>query len=188
MFGRQQLDLYRWTIVTLSCMGNWWCVFFLFSCVKWLFTSYSLCIMEELQISTSSNVNYRVDYQMPSSTRSMETLVSFLSNTRCSTVWSPCIPDSEWAFALFLSKVCVLAFPPLSAHSCTLQLQDPQAKSFTPEILRKAMLETIASLNILAEEANITEVCRSYHLIDQVFPLLCSQVLWTSVSRMVRVL
>lgn len=48
--------------------------------------------------------------------------------------------DSEWAYALFLSK-----------------LQNPDAKSFTPEVLRKAMLETIASINTMTEEAGITE-------------------------------
>ncbi|KAF9015116.1 nucleophile aminohydrolase [Cyathus striatus] len=48
--------------------------------------------------------------------------------------------DSEWAFALFLAK-----------------LPDPNARSFTPEVLRKAMLDTVASLNTYAEEAQITE-------------------------------
>ncbi|KAF5374877.1 hypothetical protein D9758_000327 [Tetrapyrgos nigripes] len=48
--------------------------------------------------------------------------------------------DSEWAFALFLSM-----------------LPNPDAKSFTTEILKQAMFKTIARLNELAEEANITE-------------------------------
>ncbi|PPR05713.1 hypothetical protein CVT26_008954 [Gymnopilus dilepis] len=48
--------------------------------------------------------------------------------------------DSEWCFALLLSK-----------------LPDCNAKSFTPEILRKAMSDTIATLNSYAEEFNITE-------------------------------
>lgn len=48
--------------------------------------------------------------------------------------------DSEWAFALFLS-----------------QLPDPGANSFTPDILRKAMLATIATLNEFAEQAGINE-------------------------------
>ncbi|KAG6814069.1 hypothetical protein H0H92_003116 [Tricholoma furcatifolium] len=48
--------------------------------------------------------------------------------------------DSEWAFALFLSK-----------------LEDPNARSFTPEILRKAMLQTISHLNGIAKETGITE-------------------------------
>jgi len=48
--------------------------------------------------------------------------------------------DSEWAFALLLSK-----------------LPDPDAKTFTLETLRKAMLETIATLNTYAEECGITE-------------------------------
>jgi len=48
--------------------------------------------------------------------------------------------DSEWAFALFLSK-----------------LPDCNAQSFTSETLRTAMLATIASLNKYAEESGITE-------------------------------
>ncbi|KIK60983.1 hypothetical protein GYMLUDRAFT_43517 [Collybiopsis luxurians FD-317 M1] len=48
--------------------------------------------------------------------------------------------DSEWAFALFMSK-----------------LPDPSAKSFTTAMLRDAMFQTIASLNQYAEEAGITE-------------------------------
>lgn len=48
--------------------------------------------------------------------------------------------DSEWAFALFLSK-----------------LPDADARSFTPELLRKAMLETIATINVLTREHQISE-------------------------------
>ncbi|KAF8078671.1 glutamine amidotransferase [Lyophyllum atratum] len=48
--------------------------------------------------------------------------------------------DSEWAFALFLSK-----------------LEDPDARSFTPNTLRKAMLGTISHLNAMAEKAGISE-------------------------------
>ncbi|KAJ7630895.1 nucleophile aminohydrolase [Roridomyces roridus] len=48
--------------------------------------------------------------------------------------------DSEWAFALFLSK-----------------LPDPDAQTFTPDVLRRAMLDTIAALNEFAEAAGITE-------------------------------
>ncbi|PFH54430.1 hypothetical protein AMATHDRAFT_184952 [Amanita thiersii Skay4041] len=48
--------------------------------------------------------------------------------------------DSEWAFALFLSN-----------------LPNPDAKSFTPEVLRKAMLATITNLNEFAEQAGVTE-------------------------------
>ncbi|GBE78000.1 N-terminal nucleophile aminohydrolase [Sparassis latifolia] len=48
--------------------------------------------------------------------------------------------DSQWAFALFLSK-----------------LPDPHATSFTPETLRCAMFETISHINVLTEEAGITE-------------------------------
>lgn len=48
--------------------------------------------------------------------------------------------DSEWAFALFLSK-----------------LQDPNASSFTWETLRTAMVETISGLNQLAAEVGVAE-------------------------------
>jgi len=48
--------------------------------------------------------------------------------------------DSEWAFALFLSK-----------------LSDPNAKTSTPEALKQAMLDTISSLNVFAETEGITE-------------------------------
>jgi len=48
--------------------------------------------------------------------------------------------DSEWAFALFLSK-----------------LPDPNARTFTQGALRKAMLDTIASLNEFADAVGITE-------------------------------
>ncbi|KAH8120170.1 N-terminal nucleophile aminohydrolase [Phellopilus nigrolimitatus] len=48
--------------------------------------------------------------------------------------------DSEWAFALFLSK-----------------LPDANVKSFTPAVLKQAMLDTIISLNGFARELDITE-------------------------------
>jgi len=48
--------------------------------------------------------------------------------------------DSQWAFALFLSK-----------------LPDPKAQSFKPEVMRRAMTETIAHINSLTEEAGATE-------------------------------
>ncbi|KAI0815033.1 nucleophile aminohydrolase [Irpex lacteus] len=48
--------------------------------------------------------------------------------------------DSQWSFALFLSK-----------------LPDYNAKSFSPDTLRKAMQDTIAHLNEMADEAGITE-------------------------------
>ncbi|KII93759.1 hypothetical protein PLICRDRAFT_35984 [Plicaturopsis crispa FD-325 SS-3] len=48
--------------------------------------------------------------------------------------------DSEWAFALFISK-----------------LPDPNAQTFTPHVLKQAMLDTIASLNDFADQAGITE-------------------------------
>ncbi|EIN13805.1 N-terminal nucleophile aminohydrolase [Punctularia strigosozonata HHB-11173 SS5] len=48
--------------------------------------------------------------------------------------------DSEWAFALFLSK-----------------LPDPNAKCFTTNCLKQAMLETITTLNAFADDENIAE-------------------------------
>ncbi|TBU35334.1 N-terminal nucleophile aminohydrolase [Dichomitus squalens] len=48
--------------------------------------------------------------------------------------------DSQWAFALFLSK-----------------LPNPSAESFTPAVLQRAMLDTIAHINSLLEEYDITE-------------------------------
>jgi hypothetical protein len=39
-----------------------------------------------------------------------------------------------------------------------LKLPDPMASNFTPEILCKAMLETISYLNVMAEDEGITEV------------------------------
>ncbi|KAG6862360.1 hypothetical protein C0995_011800 [Termitomyces sp. Mi166 len=41
--------------------------------------------------------------------------------------------------------------------SKAIQLEDPNARSFTPEVLRKAMLQTISHLNELAKGAGITE-------------------------------
>ena len=52
--------------------------------------------------------------------------------------------DSQWAFALFLSK-----------------LPNPYARTFTPEALRQAMMETIAEINAMTEDAGITEVGRT---------------------------
>jgi glutamine amidotransferase len=43
--------------------------------------------------------------------------------------------DSEWAFAVFLSS-----------------LPDPEAKTFTTEVLRQAMLDTISKLNAFVDE------------------------------------
>ncbi|KAL0951254.1 hypothetical protein HGRIS_007972 [Hohenbuehelia grisea] len=48
--------------------------------------------------------------------------------------------DSEWAFAVFLSK-----------------LADPNAKSFTSHELRQAMLDTISTFNHFAQEFNVPE-------------------------------
>ncbi|KAK0436646.1 N-terminal nucleophile aminohydrolase, partial [Desarmillaria tabescens] len=53
--------------------------------------------------------------------------------------------DSEWTFALFLSK-----------------LPDPNATTLSSQTLQKAMLDTIASLRTFVEEAGITEVSESY--------------------------
>ncbi len=47
--------------------------------------------------------------------------------------------DSEWAFALFLSK-----------------LKDPLSDNFTSGELRSAMLETLKSINALHEEVGVT--------------------------------
>lgn len=67
--------------------------------------------------------------------------------------------DSEWAFALFLSKVSYLFLGILRSHSDRGgQLPDCNARSFTSETLRKAMAETIATLNDYAEEFNVIEV------------------------------
>lgn len=55
------------------------------------------------------------------------------------------LQDSEWAFALYLSK-----------------LPDVHAREFSPAVLRDAVLDTIAHLNTLAREANITEVRMNY--------------------------
>jgi predicted glutamine amidotransferase len=49
--------------------------------------------------------------------------------------------DSEWAFALFLSK-----------------LPDAGAKSLTTAVLKQAMFDTITHLNEIADKAEITEV------------------------------
>lgn len=65
--------------------------------------------------------------------------------------------DSEWAFALFLSKVTIIHEYVYQTKLFN-QLPNPSAKNFTPDILKKAMLETISSLNIFAEEAHISEV------------------------------
>lgn len=53
--------------------------------------------------------------------------------------------DSEWAFALFLSRL-VPHVPDLRTHS-----------AFSPQLLRQAMLETISTLNSLTRNAGITE-------------------------------
>ncbi|KAF9270111.1 glutamine amidotransferase [Marasmius fiardii PR-910] len=58
--------------------------------------------------------------------------------------------DSEWAFALFLSKASQF-------RAIWYVLPDPDAKSFTSDILKEAMLRTISTLNDFAESAGITE-------------------------------
>lgn len=52
--------------------------------------------------------------------------------------------DSEWAFALFLSIL-----DPIASVDST--------EPFPPSVLRQAMLDTIAKLNSLARDANVTE-------------------------------
>lgn len=52
----------------------------------------------------------------------------------------------------------VRVFSATPTHPTISQLPDMNAKSFTVEILKKAMLDTLAALNQLADEAGITEV------------------------------
>lgn len=62
------------------------------------------------------------------------------------------LSDSEWAFALFISK-----------------LPDPTAKTFTPNVLQKAMEDTIAALNVYRKEFDITsEVCPEVSAFERV--------------------
>lgn len=42
------------------------------------------------------------------------------------------------------------------------QLPDPYADSYSPEVLRQAMLDTIAHITLMTEEAGITEVRMAY--------------------------
>jgi glutamine amidotransferase len=53
--------------------------------------------------------------------------------------------DAEWAFMLFLSK-----------------LKDPHARKFTHTELKNAMMETIATLNVLLKEAGIVGELKSH--------------------------
>lgn len=64
------------------------------------------------------------------------------------------LTDSQWAFALFLSK-----------------LPDPHAKKFSTQTLRKAMTETIASINEMLDAVNVTEVCIDALSLRSVFSL-----------------
>lgn len=50
-----------------------------------------------------------------------------------------------------------------TARLTLVQLPDPQARSFTPAVLQKAMLETIAHINRLLDEHDVTEV-RAPHI------------------------
>lgn len=50
-----------------------------------------------------------------------------------------------------------------AARLTAMQLPDPQARSFTPAVLQKAMLETIAHINRLLDEHDVTEV-RTPHI------------------------
>jgi len=65
--------------------------------------------------------------------------------------------DSEWSFALLLSKVRYLPSNHNPLIELSLQIPDPKSRSFSPEILRKAMLDTIASPNKYAEDVGVTE-------------------------------
>ena len=47
-----------------------------------------------------------------------------------------------------------------------IQLPDPNAMAFTQDILKQAMLDTISSFNMLAEDASITEVGRDTAVIN----------------------
>jgi len=69
--------------------------------------------------------------------------------------------DSEWSFALFLSKVCDVrtSLPHIGTLMGNQKLRNPNAQSFTHTELQDAMLETIASINQLGEEAGVDEVC-----------------------------
>lgn len=67
------------------------------------------------------------------------------------------LADSQWAFALFLSKVRlvdrVFAFKMLT---CGVQLPDLHAPTHSFKVLQQAMQETIATITQLTEEAGIT--------------------------------
>jgi len=71
--------------------------------------------------------------------------------------------DSEWSFALFLSKVCHLRkfLLHMGPSPGILKLRNPNAQSFTHAELQNAILETIASINQFGEEAGVNEVCSS---------------------------
>ncbi len=53
---------------------------------------------------------------------------------------------------------------PLFRFLTSSQLPDPNATTFSSQALRKAMLDTITSLNTFAEETGITEVCSTLYL------------------------
>jgi hypothetical protein len=58
-------------------------------------------------------------------------------------------------FVAVKSMPATSSYRPIHAH--WVKLPDPDAKSFTPEILKDAMMKTISSLNAFAAEAGITE-------------------------------
>ncbi len=72
--------------------------------------------------------------------------------------------DSEWSFALFLSKVfCAPLFRARVFLNVIEQLPDPHAAKFSTDTLRQAMYETIQSLNEMTEAIGATEVCPQWH-------------------------
>lgn len=56
-----------------------------------------------------------------------------------------------------------------------MQLPDPQARSFTPAVLQKAMLETIAHINRLLDEHDVTEVCAPHITFERLTDILQAQ-------------
>lgn len=55
------------------------------------------------------------------------------------------------------------------------QLPDPQARSFTPAVLQKAMLETIAHINRLLDEHDVTEVRAPHTTFERLTDILQAQ-------------
>ncbi|RKP11049.1 nucleophile aminohydrolase [Thamnocephalis sphaerospora] len=71
--------------------------------------------------------------------------------------------DSEWSFALFLN-----------------QLDDPDSGSFTPEVLKEAMLRTIAQLNQWLDEAGITEISLMNFAVTDGESVICTRYITDS--------